>query len=320
VKDRRRSGSDACPCRYQIEAVACPPMKPPPFAYECPADLESTLELLSESRGEAKVLAGGQSLVPLLNFRLVRPRLVVDVNRVSGLDSIRIEGGALHVGALVRHSSVQHSPEVALHAALMAEAVPHIGHAQIRNRGTIGGSLVHADPAAELPAVLLAHGARFHVRSVSGSRAIDHREFFLGPFTTALREDELLTSIEIPLLPEGTGHSFQEFARRRGDFALGGAAVLVTIDADGRCSSASIALVAADATPVRAPSAEEALVGEVIDEAAARRAAGEAVADISPLGDIQGGSDFRRGVIRELVRRALVIAAERASLPDGEQS
>jgi CO/xanthine dehydrogenase FAD-binding subunit len=287
-------------------------MKPPPFSYECPVDLAGAFEALASHRGDGQVLAGGQSLVPLLNFRLFRPRVLIDVNRVEELDFIRLEGDVLHIGALVRHAQIEQSPEVARHAALMAEAVSHVGHAQIRNRGTIGGSLAHADPAAELPAALMALEARFVAGSTSGSRVIGHDEFFLGPFTTALSDDELLTAVEVPLPPPGTGHSFYEFARRRGDFALGGAAVLVTVDEQGLCRRASIALVSADATPVRATTAEELLIGETANSQAIDTASDEAVREISPLSDVHGSDTFRRRVIRELVKRALESAFIRA--------
>jgi CO/xanthine dehydrogenase FAD-binding subunit len=299
-------------CRGRFDEVGWPPVKPPLFTYESPSDLDGALESLAAHRRDAKVLAGGQSLIPLLNFRLARPEVLIDINGITDLDFIRVDADTLRIGALVRHARVEMSLEVARHAALMAEAVRHVGHSQIRNRGTVGGSIAHADPAAELPAGLLALGARLHVRSASGTRHIDLQTFFQGPFTTSLGDDEMLTAVEVPFAADGTGHAFYEFARRRGDFALGGAAVLVTVDERGLCRDAAIALVAADSTPVRATGAEASLIGNAVDDETARAAAEDAVRDISPLGDVHGSAEFRRRVIRELVRRALGTASARA--------
>jgi CO/xanthine dehydrogenase FAD-binding subunit len=286
-------------------------MKPPPFEYHDPRTVDETLALLGEHGEDAKVLAGGQSLVPLLNFRLARPERLVDVNNVAGLDVLRVADGELRMGALVRHSALERSPEAASSVPLLREAVRLVGHVQIRNRGTVGGSVAHADPAAELPVALTALDARFHVRSTRGERAIAARDLFVTHLTTSLEPDELLTEVVVPLPAPGTAAAFVEFARRHGDFALGGAAVLLTAGGDGRITSAALALLAAAPTPLRAAAAEESLAGRTPDEAAAREAAALAVAEIEPTGDIHGSSAYRRSLIEALVRRAILAAADR---------
>jgi CO/xanthine dehydrogenase FAD-binding subunit len=287
-------------------------VKPPPFEYDDPATLDEALALLAEHGDEAKVLAGGQSLVPLLNFRLARPERLVDVNRIDPLVYVRADDGILRLGALTRQAAIERSPEVAARVPLLAEAITLVGHVQIRNRGTVGGSVAHADPAAELPAALAALEARYHVRSQAGERVIESGEMFVTHLTTALEPNELLEEIEVPVPPPRTGAAFVEFARRHGDFALGGAAVLLTLDDAGTCTRARIALLAAAPTPVRAYDAEAWLVGVRLDDAAAAEAAARAVADVRPTGDIHGGSEYRRALIESLVQRALVRAAERA--------
>jgi CO/xanthine dehydrogenase FAD-binding subunit len=287
-------------------------VKPPPFEYDDPRTLPEALALLSEHGEDAKVLAGGQSLVPLLNFRLARPDRLIDINGVEELDYLRLEEGTLRIGALTRHAALERSAEVAARVPLLTEAVRFVGHAQIRNRGTVGGSVAHADPAAELPVAFAALGARFHARSTEGARALTAEELFVTHLTTTLRDDELLTEIELPVPPPRTGSAFVEFARRHGDFALGGAAALVGLGAGGRCERAAIALLAAAPTPLRRPEAEAWLAGCELGEETAREAAARAVADIRPTGDIHGSSEYRRGLVEVMVRRALLKAAERA--------
>jgi len=284
-------------------------VKPPPFEYDDPSTLDEVLALLAEHGEDAKVLAGGQSLVPLLNFRLARPDRLIDVNGVSELDYLRLEHGTLRIGALVRHARLESSEE-ARAVPLLQQAVRFVGHVQIRNRGTVGGSVAHADPAAELPAALTALGARFRARSARGERVLAADELFVTHLTTSLEPDEILTEIEVPSSPPGSGAAFVEYARRHGDFALGGAAVLVRLDRGGTCEDAAIALLAAAPTPVRAAEAENALRGRVIDEAAAREAAARAVESINPTGDIHGSADYRRGLIEALLRRAILQAKE----------
>jgi CO/xanthine dehydrogenase FAD-binding subunit len=286
-------------------------MKPAPFDYEDPRDLNGALTLLAEHGHDAKVLAGGQSLVPLMNFRLARPQMIIDVNRLPGVSSIRASGGMLRIGALTRQAVLERSPLVARDWPLLAEAVGFVAHAQIRNQGTVGGSVAHADPAAELPCALVALDARFVARSLRGTRTIPSAEFFVGPLETALAPDELLVQIEVPRPQPSTGVAFVEFARRHGDFALGGAAITVDLDDSGVCRSAAISLLAAGPTPVRATAAEQALAGNRMTLSLARDVAALAVAGINPTGDLHGGSEYRRGLIEALLRRGLVVAAAR---------
>jgi CO/xanthine dehydrogenase FAD-binding subunit len=273
-------------------------LKPAPFAYDDARSVDEAVGLLARHGEEAKVLAGGQSLIPLLNFRLARPERLVDVNRIDELAYIRRRDGALRIGALTRIASLERSPLVAERWPLLAEAARLVGHAQIRSRGTVGGSVAHADPAAELPAALAALGASFHLRSVRGLRTLGAEELFVTHLTTALRSDELLIEITVPPLPPRTGTAIVEHARVHGDFALGGAAVVVGA---GR---ASIVLLAAGPTPLRAVAAEEALVGGAGVDDVAELAAGAV--------DVSRG-DYRRALARELTRRALALARERAA-------
>jgi CO/xanthine dehydrogenase FAD-binding subunit len=271
-------------------------VKPAAFAYDDPQDLDEVLELLAREDEDVKVLAGGQSLVPLLNFRLARPDRLVDLNRVAELAYLRVEGDVLRIGALARHVDLEHSAEVAAGWPLLAEAVRYVGHAQIRTRGTVCGSVAHADPSAELPVALLALDARFHVRSLRGARTLRGEELFLGFLTTALEPDELLVEIDVPAPPAESRSAFVEHARTHGDFALGGAAALVG------SGEVRLALLGAGPVPLRAPEAEARLAaGAGPAEAAEAAAAGLQLtgADV----------DWRRALLRELAQRALERAA-----------
>lgn len=289
-------------------------MKPPPFAYDRVNSLDEALALLAEHGDEAKLLAGGQSLVPLLNFRLARPERLIDINEVGELDHLEING-AVRIGAITRQATVERSTQVADKLPLLHEAMRFVAHPQIRNRGTVGGSVAHADPSAELPAVFAALDAVYHLRSKNGSRQVSSEEMFVTHLTTALLPDELLTEIEVPVPEAGTGSAFIEFARRHGDFALAGAAVLIKKRADGSCDRASIALLAAGPVPVRAIEAEQSLVGQQLNKEVASEMAATAVRDVKPLADIHGGAAYRRKVLQTLVRRALLLAGERAQGP-----
>jgi CO/xanthine dehydrogenase FAD-binding subunit len=271
-------------------------VKPAGFAYDDPRELDEVLGLLAREDEDVKVLAGGQSLVPLLNFRLARPDRLVDLNRVEELAYLRREGDVLRIGALARHVDLERSEEVASGWPLLAEAARYVGHPQIRARGTVCGSAAHADPAAELPVALLALDARFHVRSLRGSRTLGAEELLLGFLTTALAPDEVLVEIEVPAPPAGAGSAFLEHARTHGDFALGGAAAVVG------AGEARVALLAAGPVPVRAREAEELFVGG----ASPVQAADAAVAGLELTG---GEADWRRALLRDLVRRALERAA-----------
>ena len=265
-------------------------MKPAPFAYEDPRELDEVLGLLAREGEDVQVLAGGQSLVPLLNFRLARPDRLVDINRVEELSYLRRDGDVLRIGALARHVDLERSEEVISGWPLLAQAVRHVGHPQIRARGTVCGSVAHADPAAELPVALLALDARFHVRSLRGARTLRGEELFLGFLTTTLEPDELLVEIEVPAVPAGSGSAFVEHARTHGDFALGGAAAVV--GADG----ARLALLGAGPVPMRFDGPVE----ELPDAA---------VTGLSLTGD---DADWRRALLRQLAREALDLASRRA--------
>lgn len=286
-------------------------MKPPLFDYHDPAAVEGALDLLSEHGEDAKVLAGGQSLVPLLNFRLASPDHLVDLGRIPTLAYIRRRNGVLRIGAMTRQATLEASPLVAEHWPLLTGALGFVAHAQIRNRGTVGGSVAHADPAAELPVAFTVLEAIFHLRSRSGTRTVDPREFFITHLTTALEPEELLVEIEVPPVSPGTGWAFAEYARRHGDFALGGAAALLTLE-DGVCRRARLGLLAAADTPLRAEAAERVLEGSPVSEESTAEAARTAVADINPTGDIHGSSEYRKQLIEGMVRRAIEQAAERA--------
>jgi CO/xanthine dehydrogenase FAD-binding subunit len=284
-------------------------VKPPPFDYMDPRSLDEAVGLLAEHGEDGKILAGGQSLVPLLNFRLAQPSVIVDVNRVPELAYLRRSDGHLHIGALCRQSRLEQSPVTHEGWGLLGDALALVAHPQIRHRGTVGGSAAHADPAAELPVAFSALEARFKARSSRGERTIDADDFFLTHLTTSLEPDELLVEVEVPPLPEGTSHAFTEYARRHGDFALGGAAVLVTANGNGAVKEARISLLSAADTPLRAREAEDALKGQKLDDDVAAEAAKLAARDIEPTGDIHGSSSYRKRLIEAMVRRALLQAA-----------
>jgi CO/xanthine dehydrogenase FAD-binding subunit len=287
-------------------------MKPAPFKYVAAGSLDEALRLKAEHGDEAKFLAGGQSLVPTMNFRLAQPAILIDINKLAAFDVIAARGGALGIGALTRYRRLERDTLVARLQPLLREALPHIAHPQIRNRGTIGGNLAHADPASELPAVMLALDAQLRVRSGRGERLIDAKDFFLGALTTALEPDEMLVDVELPGLPPRSGTSFLEVARRRGDFALIGVAAVLVLADDGTCTDARIAYCGADDTPVRAMRAAAALVGHRIGEREMREAAALAQGELEPPGNMHAGKDYQRQLIGTLTRRALATACERA--------
>lgn len=289
-------------------------MKPAPFEYQAPTSLEAALDVLSRRGGEAKLLAGGQSLIPVMNFRLAEPALLVDINKLTELDFIRRgEDGTLRIGALTRQRRLERDPLVAEAAPLLHEAVPFIAHPQIRNRGTFGGSLAHADPAAELPALAVALRARLRLQRASGDRWVDAADFFGGLFTTALEPDEMLVEAAIPPLPPRTGWAFMEIARRHGDYAQVGIAALVTLDETNRCREARLVYLSVGDAPVEAREAARLLVGEEISEPAIAAAADKASRDeIRPFSDVHATAEFKRHLARVLTGRALRRAAERA--------
>lgn len=285
-------------------------MKPSEFAYHRPASLPDALALLGAHPG-AKPLAGGQSLIPAMNFRLAAPAALVDLSRLTELSGITESAdGGLLIGAMTRHREVERSPLVRARAPLLHLAMPFIAHSQIRSRGTLGGSLAHADPAAELPAIMVALEARLTVESTRGSRVVPAAEFFTGLFATALEPGELITRVEIPPALPRSGAAFLELARRHGDYALVGVAAVVTRDA-GRVGGARIVLFSVGEGPVRAEAAERALIGGSGEAAAIRAAALAVQQDIDPPSDIHASAAYRRQLASVLTGRVLTTALER---------
>jgi carbon-monoxide dehydrogenase medium subunit len=265
------------------------------------------------------VLAGGQSLLPVLNFRLAQPAVLVDVNRVPELEFLRpLVDGGIAMGALTRQRALERERLVAERAPLLAEAVHHIAHPQIRTRGTVGGSLAHADPAAELPALSLALQARLRLVSRAAERWVDAADFYTGLFSTALAPDELLAEIAWPAMPPGSGWAFEEEARRHGDYAMVGVAAVVRVGADGRCAEARLVYLSVGDGPFAATGAASTLVGEALDERAFAAAAERAAAEIEPNGDIHASAEFKRHLTRALTARALRRAAGRARGAHGQ--
>jgi CO/xanthine dehydrogenase FAD-binding subunit len=286
-------------------------VKPPVFRYHAPGTLEEALALLAEHGDDARPLAGGQSLVPVLNFRLAHPAVLVDLNRIETLAGIADGGAAIRIGAMTRQRTVERSRLVADRAPLVSEAMPHVAHPQIRNRGTFGGSLAHADPAAELPAVMLALGARLRLRSRTGDRWLGADEFFLGLFSTALATGELLVEVEIPAPEPRTSVAFEEVARRHGDFALFAVAVRLMIDESDTCTAAAIVGVNPGAGAERATDAAASLVGRRLDDSAVQEAAASTADAITPTSDVHASSAYRRRLARVLTARALTRALSR---------
>jgi CO/xanthine dehydrogenase FAD-binding subunit len=295
-------------------------LKPPPFDYLAPASLEETVEALARHGDEAKILAGGQSLVPLLAFRLARPSVLVDINRVPGLGGIDLDGDTLAIGALARERDVELTPGLRGRCAMIVEAIEQIGHVAIRNRGTVGGSLAHADPAAEWTALALALDAELDVVGPSGPRTIAARDFLLTYFTTALAPDEVLTRVRLRVPDGRSGSCFLELARRHGDFAIVGVGALLALEAGGTIADARLALIGVGQTAVRAAAAEGVLRGGRPTAALFADAAEAVGAEIDPNGDIHASADYRRHVARVLVRRALETALVRAQGGDDDGS
>lgn len=287
-------------------------MKPAAFDYARPDSLDEALAILGDHGGEAKILAGGQSLVPLLNFRMLRPSILININRVGELAFLRPEGDGLRIGALTRHHTLETSRLVRERFPVVAAAMHHVAHLAIRNRGTIGGSLSHADPAAELPMMAMLLDARIHTRSGAGARVHAAQDFFLGPLTSALEEDEIVTEIELPGLRPGSGWAFEEFAQRSGDFALAAVAAILALDAEGRVSEARLALTGVDETPVRLREIEAEIVGEELSEARIAEAARRARQLVNPNSDLKASSDYRRHLVEALSARVLAAAWTRA--------
>ena len=289
-------------------------MKPAPFDYVAPTTLDEVIRALQAGDGEAKILAGGQSLMPMLNMRLARPSQLIDLARIPELDAIREENGRIYIGAMTTKRSVERSSLVAARQPLLHEATKNIAHPQIRNRGTMGGSMAHADPAAEYPAVAVALDAEMRILGPSGERKIAARDFFITYLTTALEPDEVLAEISFPVHREQDGWSFQEFSRRHGDFAMTGAAITCARNGTGSYDAARIVLFGVSPTPLRASEAEERLRGEAPSEELHREVAeaiGQGIEE--PLSDTHASAEYRRQLATVCCRRGLDEASARAS-------
>ncbi|MGW8251601.1 MAG: FAD binding domain-containing protein [Anaerolineales bacterium] len=289
-------------------------MKPAPFEYFAPKSIEETLTRLSEYGYEAKVLAGGQSLIPMINFRLAQPSVLVDINKVDELFFVRRhDTGGVSIGAMTRHNQVEHNPLVAEYAPLIHETMPHIATVQVRNRGTFGGSLAHADPSAELAAVSVALEGNLLLRNLQGERWVPAEEFFVGLFTSVLEPDELLIEARFPQLPPRTGCAMVELSRRPHDFALLGVAVVVTLDENDRCQKARMVFLSVGDGPVVARQAGEMLQGQTLTSRLMHDAAETAArVDIDPGSDIHASAEYRRHLAQVLGLRALEKANDRA--------
>jgi carbon-monoxide dehydrogenase medium subunit len=289
-------------------------MKPAPFEYYAPTTIDEALTYLAEHGYDAKPLAGGQSLIPTMNFRLSQPSVLIDLNRIPDLFFIHPDqDGGLRLGAMTRHAQVEADLYIAERAPLIHETMPKIGTTQIRNRGTFGGSIAHADPSAELPVVSVALDAKFLIRNLNGERWVPASEFFIGMFTTQLEPDELLVEVAIPPLPMKSGWALEEVARRPHDFALVGVAAVVTLDDRGTCQKVRLVFLSVGDGPVLAHQAAEVLTGQVPTSEAIRAAVEKAAqVDIDPGSDIHASADFRRHLAGVLAQRALERAVSQA--------
>jgi CO/xanthine dehydrogenase FAD-binding subunit len=285
-------------------------MKPAKFAYYDPTTLDEALGLMAQFGDQARPLAGGQSLVPLMNFRLIRPAHLIDLNGVGELSYLRADDGTLRIGAITRQRELERSAEVAEGWPLLREAAAFIGHIQIRNRGTVGGSLAHAFPSAELPVAMVTLDASMVLRSTGNQRTVRAEDFFLSFMTTVLEPGELLAEISVPPLPVNAGGSYQEVSRRHGDFALAGAAAVLALDANGAIRHARLTLTGT--TPIRADQAEKFLLGQRPSEELFRDAARRATENLEQDSDIHASAEYRRDACAALARRALAQAAVRA--------
>ena len=293
-------------------------MKPAKFEYFAPTNLAEALELLEEHGDDAKVLAGGQSLMPLINMRLARPKVVADVNRVPGLDYISpTPEGGLAIGALTRQRSVEKSAVVEDKFPVLAAAMPSIGHFQIRNRGTVGGSISHTDPSAELPALCFALDGEFVLSSASNHRVLKAEDFFISHLTTALEPGELLTEIRLPAQSDDWRWGFQEVCRRQGDFAMVGAVSLLRLDGSGVCQTACITMFGVAGTPVRIRRAEEALLGSQVNGSVLQDVSKIVSEDLDPDSDIHASATYRKEVGGVIARRTLEAAINRRNGDEG---
>jgi carbon-monoxide dehydrogenase medium subunit len=285
-------------------------MKLPPFEYACPKTLNEAVALLASHQGEAKPLAGGQSLMPMMAFRVAQPTLLVDLRKLSDLRGIRIGADGVRLGALVRWRDILDDKRLDTAHPLLKAAVSHVAHYQIRNRGTVGGSIAHADPAAEMPGICQTCDAVIAVMGKAGARNIKSADFFKGALTTALEPDEIVTEIHLPAWPAARRHGFQEFARRRGDFAMSGVALYYDIEG-GKAANAHVGVIGVGDHARRLHKAEAVLNGKAVDEALAVKAGEAASAEVEPQDDIHASAAYRRSLTGTLVERALLAAMAR---------
>ncbi len=279
-------------------------MKPPPFSYAVAENAEHAVSLLADAGGEGKLIAGGQSLMPMLNFRLLEPELLIDIGRIGGLDTVAETDDGVHAGALTRHATLEHSPLVNAYFPILSFAMKHVAHVAIRNRGTIGGSLSHADSAAELPMMAVLLDAEVSITGPEADRAIPAREFFHGALDTDLGDTEMVTSVTLPKLPSGTGWGFEEISRRAGDFAIAAVATTLRVK-DGVARDVRLAVTGVDETPLRMSRAEQFLTGRALDEDVLSAAAFMVRRDISPNSDPHASADYRRHLAGVLVKRVI---------------
>jgi carbon-monoxide dehydrogenase medium subunit len=284
-------------------------MKLPAFEYACPTTLTEAVSLLAARDGDAKAIAGGQSLVPMMAFRVASPSLLVDLRRLPGLKEITISQAGVRLGAMVRWRDILDDARLATAFPLLVAAVRHVAHYQIRNRGTVGGSIAHADPAAEMPGIVVACDAEIAVTGKAGARTIAAKDFFLSALTTALKPDEIITEIRFPAWPAGRRFGFEEFALRRGDFAIAAAAVFYDLDAGGRAANAHVGVIGVGDRPMRLPSVEAVLNGARVDAQVIAKAAAAASAAVTPQDDIHASAAYRRSLVGTMVERALATAA-----------
>jgi carbon-monoxide dehydrogenase medium subunit len=286
-------------------------MKLPAFEYACPATLNEAVALLASHKGEAKPIAGGQSLMPMMAFRVAQPTMLVDLRKLPDLNKITIGPDGVRLGAMVRWRDIEDDARLAAAHPLLKAAVEHIAHYQIRNRGTVGGSIAHADPAAEMPGICVTCDAEISVMGTNGARTIRSDDFFVGALTTSLEPDEIITEIKLPAWPAKRQWGFREFARRRGDFAMAAAALFYDQDAGGKATNAHVGIIGLGDRPRRIPEVEAAINGQAVDEALMERAAEITSANVEAQADIHASAEYRRSLAGTMVERALRDAAQR---------
>lgn len=288
-------------------------MKPPAFEYAAPSTIDEAVKLLASSGGNAKVISGGQSLMPMLAFRLAAPDLLVDLKQLKGLNKISIGEDGVHLGARVRWCDIEADERLLQHHPLLAKAIEHVAHYQVRNRGTVGGSLAHADPSAEMPGIAVTCDAILTIVGDSGTRTEVATNFFTGPLQTTLGPDEILTDIHLPAWPADRRWAFMEFARRKGDFAMAGVALFYDLDAAGRVTNAHVGAIGVSDTPIRLSAVEAVLNGKPLDDVAIAAAAKTARETVEPPSDIHAPAAYRRSLLATLLERGLKQSATRGS-------